>query len=252
MLPQAYTACPKCEAMAGPGLLECPACGVVFAKVARAAAGTTVPPDPEPGSGTPAHGGLEASILAGPLFWGRVAGLLTLSWLTWRMAPVPFGPGVMDSFLHLPNLVFHEAGHVLFSPFGRFMTVLGGSLFQILLPALLAGAMYRERQPFGAAVCAWWTGQNLLDVAPYAADARALSLVLLGGKTGAEVEGHDWEYLLTALDLLHLDRAIGAWMHWTGVAIMLGAIAAAGLLLVRRQPAPPGTRRPSRRLPSAA
>ena len=34
------------------------------------------------------------------------------------------------------NLVFHEAGHVIFSPLGRFMTVLGGSLFQILVPLL--------------------------------------------------------------------------------------------------------------------
>lgn len=36
-------------------------------------------------------------------------------------------------------------------------------------------------------------GQSLTDVAPYINDARALQLVLLGGRTGAEVEGHDWE-----------------------------------------------------------
>ena len=57
----------------------------------------------------------------------------------------------------------------------------------------------QEEQLFGAAICAWWAGQNLVDLAPYIADARALRLVLLGGRTGAEVEGHDWEYLLTQL-----------------------------------------------------
>jgi hypothetical protein len=29
--------------------------------------------------------------------------------------------GLAGSFLHLINLVFHEAGHVLFAPFGSFM-----------------------------------------------------------------------------------------------------------------------------------
>jgi len=45
-----------------------------------------------------------------------------------------------------------------------------------------------------------------MDMAPYIADARALELVLLGGYTGAEVEGHDWEYLLGATGLLEYDR----------------------------------------------
>jgi hypothetical protein len=58
--------------------------------------------------------------------------------------------------------------------------------------------------------------------------SRALQLVLLGGKTGAEVEGHDWEYLLTELGLLRVDRALGlgaraaqaccSWrLRWSGV-----------------------------------
>lgn len=34
---------------------------------------------------------------------------------------------VMYSFLHGSNLIFHEAGHVIFMPFGDFMTILWGS-----------------------------------------------------------------------------------------------------------------------------
>lgn len=162
--------------------------------------------------------------LAGASRVGRGLVLAGLIVWTWQFARAPMGAGVMESVLHLPNLVFHEAGHVLFSPFGRFMTVLGGSLFQVLVPVICAAAFVRQRDPFAAAVCAWWTGQNLLDLAPYIADARALQLVLLGGQTGAEVEGHDWEYLLTSLGWMQHDRTLGLAAHWMGLLVMIGAI----------------------------
>ena len=51
--------------------------------------------------------------------------------------------------------------------------------------------------------------------------------MLLGGKTGAEVEGHDWEFILTQLGLVHLDQAIGRWTHGIGIIIMVGSLALA-------------------------
>jgi hypothetical protein len=150
-----------------------------------------------------------------------IAGLVV--W-TWQFAAAPMGVGVADSVLHLPNLIFHEAGHVILGIFGRFVGVLGGSLFQFALPLIIAGAFLRQGDAFAAAVCTWWAGQNLLDVAPYIADARALQLVLLGGRTGAEVEGHDWEYLLTEMNLLHLDRTLGLAAHRAGLLMMIGAL----------------------------
>jgi hypothetical protein len=137
----------------------------------------------------------------------------------------PLSPDSGDSFLHLPNLIFHEAGHVIFAPLGEFMSVLGGSLLQVLIPVIAAIAFVRQAQPFGAVVCVWWAGQNLTDLAPYIADARALRLTLLGGRTGAEVEGHDWEYLLTQLGVSHLDRTIGTVTHAAGILIMVAALA---------------------------
>jgi hypothetical protein len=133
----------------------------------------------------------------------------------------------MDSFLHLPDLVFHEAGHIIFSPFGRFLTVLGGSLMQVLVPVVAAIAFVRQQDPFSAAICGWWAGQNLIDLAPYIADARALQLILLGGHTGAEVEGHDWEYILTQLRVTHLDHQIGMTAYAIGLLIMIGSLALA-------------------------
>ena len=65
------------------------------------------------------------------------------------------------------------------------------------------------------------------------ADARALNLVLLGGQTGAEVEGHDWEFILTQLGALHLDRTIGLCAHYGGLLVMMLSLAYAAWTLRR-------------------
>jgi hypothetical protein len=65
-------------------------------------------------------------------------------------------------------------------------------------------------------------------------DARALQLVLIGGKTGAEVEGHDWERILETLGWLHLDHTLARAAHFTGAVIMLFALAWAFTLVVRQ------------------
>jgi hypothetical protein len=102
--------------------------------------------------------------------------------------------------------VFHEAGHIIFSPFGVHD---GARRIAAAIPDSgdRAVRVLRQEEPFGAAICAWWAGQNLVDLAPYIADARALRMVLLGGRTGAEVEGHDWEYILDAARHLARDGA---------------------------------------------
>ena len=157
--------------------------------------------------------------------WGKFALVAGLAIWTIQFARTPLSDDAMDSFLHLPDLVFHEAGHIILSPFGRFMTVLGGSLMQVLVPVVAAIAFVRQQELFSAAICGWWAGQNLIDLAPYIADARALQLILLGGHTGAEVEGHDWEYILTQLRVTHLDHQIGMTAYAIGLLIMIGSLA---------------------------
>ena len=169
---------------------------------------------------------------------GRALLLLGLAVYGWRLARLPIGPAIGDSFLHLVNLPFHEAGHFVFAPLGRFMSVLGGSLMQLLIPAVCAGTLLLQtRDPFGTACCLWWFGESLLDLAPYIADARALQLVLLGGRTGAEVEGHDWEFLLESMGWLHLDRTLGLATHRFGVLVIVAGIVWAGLVLLAQWPA---------------
>jgi len=176
---------------------------------------------------------------AGPIRVARIAFLLllvywTFVFLVWPMRQDTIG----DTFLHSINLPFHEAGHIFFSPFGDLMTSLGGSLMQVLVPiACCVAFLTTSPDPFGAAVMAWWAGENLLDVAIYINDARALQLVLLGGHTGAEVEGHDWEHILQLTNLMTWDHRIAWTTHVIGAIVMMGAIVW-GAVVTFRQPAP--------------
>ncbi len=126
------------------------------------------------------------------------------------------------------NLVFHEAGHLIFGFFGQFIAVLGGSLNQVLIPAICVGAFLRTRQYASAAVALFWTGQSLADVAVYAADGRAMALPLL-----AEGLIHDWNYLLGTTGLLQRAELIGRLMFGGGALLMLGALAFLALDLLR-------------------
>ncbi|WP_224956404.1 hypothetical protein [Geomonas subterranea] len=141
-----------------------------------------------------------------------------------------------ETFLHLVNLPFHEAGHVLFSPFGRFLQVAGGTIMQLLVPAVVAISFYMRGDRYAAAVGIWWLGESMADVAPYADDARAGQLPLLGGVTGSEVEDyHDWEVMLGKLGLLTWDHSIGSFFFVTGGVVMAAAIIW-GVMVSFRQP----------------
>ena len=170
--------------------------------------------------------------------WGRAILLLLLAVWSWPFITSPISanyPG--SSFLHLVSLPFHEAGHILFSPFGAFMMSLGGSLTQVLVPLVCLIAFLKQDNRFAAAVTLWWAGENLIDLAPYIDDARSLQLVLLGGRTGMEVEGHDWEAILQTLGWLRFDHAIARTAHVLGAVLMIGALVW-GMAVVRDRNAP--------------
>ena len=147
-----------------------------------------------------------------PVTWwalgGRAVTLVGVAAYGWWFFRVPLREiGEDPRFIHNVLLVFHEAGHVIFGLFGsEFLRVAGGTLGQLLMPlALVIAFRVTNRDAFGAALSAWLLGVSLADCAPYINDARSLALVLVGGHTGREVEGHDWEYLLTQLNLLNRD-----------------------------------------------
>lgn len=165
---------------------------------------------------------------------GRLVVLVGLAVWGWTfMSASVASNAVGESFMHNINLPFHEAGHVIFSPFGRFMQVLGGTLGQILIPCLCVGAfLLKNHDPFGASVGLWWLGQNFMDIAPYINDARALDLMLLGGVTGKDVDGyHDWQNILGTLGWLEYDHALAQASRWFGACLMVLALAWGGTVL---------------------
>lgn len=246
------TACPRCGYERRPSdtapAYECPSCAVVYSKFQGHAPVATAEAEPWPAREVSwveedeqslAHGVASALVAVPervdrPTIWGHTVVLIVM--LLWA-ARFPFydvdGAEAMGSFLHLIDLVFHEAGHILFIPFGTFMTILGGSLLQLLVPLVLACAFaFKYRNAFGAAVCTWWLGQSLVDLAPYIYDAREQKLMLLGGFTGKEMPGvHDWGNILNSLEIIRYDHEIGRGAQILGCAVMFGACAWAGYLL---------------------
>lgn len=129
-----------------------------------------------------------------------------------------------DRIIHLPNLIFHEAGHVIFGFLGKFIGSLGGTLAQLIIPVLgFHQFLIKQRDIFSATIMFWWFGENFIDIAPYVNDARAGVMPLLGGNTGqtAPYGFHDWQYILTETGLLNFDHYIAWIFHILGSVIMI-------------------------------
>jgi hypothetical protein len=103
------------------------------------------------------------------------------------------------------SLIIHEAGHFFFRPFGWTLFLLGGSLFQLILPGLFVVHFLRHSYRPGVQVALAWLGQNALNVSTYVADAQERALPLITGDPAS----HDWWQLLRAADLLASDDVLG-------------------------------------------
>lgn len=241
------TACPKChyrrrprDENVHPGI--CPSCGIAYAKYLPATVipeessegvevcGDDVPALPRRLLNTLTYVPEKTDEVA---FWGRVALLAVL--VVWGCSFMLAGidwEKIGGSFLHNVNLAFHEFGHVLFRPLGRFMGILGGSLFQVLWPLVFVVAFsFHRHDNFAAAVCLWWCGQNFIDVSPYIADAPHRLLPLIGGMGE---EAHDWGNLLTMTDSLDSAPSLANASFGMGTLLMLVSFVWAAWLLLEQ------------------
>ena len=170
-------------------------------------------------------------------FWGRV--LLYLFLIGWGLRFLAGNPNadvVLKSFMHMVNLPIHEAGHIIFSPLGWFMGVLGGTLLQIIFPlAFVITFLTKYRNEFGSAVTLWWLAQNFMDISPYIDDARAQKLLLLGGVTGRDAPGyHDWNNILSHLGWLQHDHLIARISYDVGRILMVSMFVWGGFILLKQ------------------
>lgn len=241
-----YQICPKCGYKRKDGDTapedQCPQCGIVFSKWLKMQLKPLPPVDSAP-SNTARFNIVRIGAwawLKGKLFhaepdfdaitvYGRLVVLCVA--VAWGMkfiladyAAVSNGlPQSSDMIMGRVNLVFHEAGHLIFSPFGEFMAVLGGSIGQLLMPLIVCLAfLLRYNNPFGASIGLWWLGQSAMDLAPYIADARAKQMILLGGITGRDSPTyHDWANILGRKGWLRYDQQIAAAVDFAGEALMV-------------------------------
>lgn len=237
--------CPKCGAEQKEGNPECIRCGVIFAKL--------TPEDYAPAPQMVKEGSnfsrknnpastLKSRLFGSgeeenPFFWaGRIVVYLIILIWGWKFMATPLASNYFaQTFWHGVNLVFHEAGHVIFGFFGSFLGVFGGTLGQILMPLICMGAFLFYHNPFAASVTLWWTAESFLDIAPYINDARALQLPLLGGNIGADnPDFHDWHHLLRDLGWLRYDHLLAVFAHRIGVLLMLISLVWGGYLLYRQ------------------
>jgi len=117
----------------------------------------------------------------------------------------------------------HETGHLIFRPFGEFLGVAGGSLFQVILPAVFVGYFVWNEKYYSAAIVLFWVGQSILNVFVYAADAVVMQLVLTSGLTGSEGSFHDWNYLLTHTGLLGSTKTVAGIIRSIGTLVIIAA-----------------------------
>jgi hypothetical protein len=149
---------------------------------------------------------------------GRIALLAVIG--IWGASVVVGKMTEPPTVLHLSVILFHEAGHVLFGPFGEALRVAGGTLGQLLVPLACAVALHRRGDNFGAAIAAAWMTLSLIDASVYAYDAADPVLPLIGGGTGAD-SFHDFVFLF---------ERYGQLAHARGWAVLMKALGTLGLL----------------------
>jgi hypothetical protein len=126
------------------------------------------------------------------------------------------------------TLGVHELGHLLWSPFGPWWSVAGGSLTQLLAPIAAALVIRRQGDRLGAILPLFWLASSLGNLAAYIADARDMDLPLVSLGDGEDVV-HDWNYLLEHAGALTRDAQYAAWCRMLGWLV----IASAAVLFVR-------------------
>jgi hypothetical protein len=153
--------------------------------------------------------------------WKPVSRAAGISWLVVYLLFLIYAALDQSGFLFIDfaNLMIHEAGHPLFSPFGYTMTILGGTLAELIAPLACFAYFFVKRETTGAAFCAFWFFENFLYIGTYMADARTLALPLVGSGD------HDWEILFTLWNVLAHAEQIGHTTRLLGWLGMLSALA---------------------------
>lgn len=157
----------------------------------------------------------------------RLIATVVMAVFTVQVIVQGYGAWIYGAIHHL-NMIIHQAGHTIFIPaawlgYDNLMNFMGSGL-QVLLPLTVAVVYWiQQREIMGTAFVLWWALENLLDVAEYIGDAKALRMLQDSGVgTGDGYSFHDWNRLLTEWG--HLQDC-------TAIADFLNMLAKVGMAL---------------------
>jgi len=149
--------------------------------------------------------------------------------LVWLMSLIPLVDHVLEprgsitgAWVWSLIIVPHEAGHVICIPFGWFLTVAGGSIWQLLvflLPCWYA-LIIRQQLNLGMVFLAA-TGHSLINLSVYIRDAQERDLPLI---FGLGEDAHDWWNILHSTNLLAYDDLFADIAVISGIGLALVAI----------------------------
>jgi hypothetical protein len=122
---------------------------------------------------------------------------------------------VFIRFLDDINLLIHEAGHLIFRPFGKTLRILGGTIAQVSIPVLFLIYFLKRSDRLGVSFSIFWVGEVFINVSYYISDAQDRALPLIGGGS------HDWYTLLSSWNMIHLSQALGKGVFYLGSVIMV-------------------------------
>lgn len=159
--------------------------------------------------------------------------LLYICNVTWYLATeYPIKAGIYPVtpflfFLDTFDLYIHEAGHLFFSPFGELLHIMGGSLFQVLLPAVAAVVFVRSGF-FTLGFTLFWVGESVVNVSVYVRDAPFMRLHLISRHAI-----HDWNWICRRLDIMDSADNIATALLYLGIACCLAAVVAGVWSIIR-------------------
>ena len=122
--------------------------------------------------------------------------------------------------------IVHESGHgvcyILQCP--EFITVMNGTVFQLLFPGLIAYYYHKKGSQFAAMIALFFLGFSLQYTAWYLSTAHE-GLILPAHKSFLGVDAyHDFNYMLNAMGLLAYESLISGLTKFTAYVIMIIAV----------------------------
>ena len=137
----------------------------------------------------------------------------------------PYAFFVAPFFFVLDNLILiiHESGHTIFGIFRwRFLTILGGTLMELLIPFLLFISAWLKHQKVLAQFSLFVLGYAWFDSSAYCMDAYYQQLPLIGNLPKS---AHDFTNMLSSLNLLDHYKTISWFMFLIGFIVIILSLA---------------------------